>query len=196
LLRSGAFTKNEGFWLTVRKKHMGPKQNGDNSMFKNVKTAFFGLGLLTAALMGASDEAKAYGNDYCREYTRTVYIGNRMQEAYGKACLQPDGSWMIVGEGMGNDIPANVSNVDYVIRDNDRYITPPRVVYYSQPRVNVYRSAPAFVWYHNGHYRDGHYVSYKKHKHWDRHDRWDRRDRHRHGHDDHRGRGRRGHDRD
>jgi hypothetical protein len=178
--------------------HMGPKQNGDNSMFKNIKTAFFGLGLLTAALMGAPEKAKAYGNDYCREYTRTVYIGNRTQEAYGKACLQPDGAWMIVGEGLGNDIPQNVTNVDYVIRDNDRYITPPRVVYYApQPRVHV-RSTPAFVWYHNGHYRDGHYVSYKKHwKHHDRgdrHDRWDRRDRH--DRDDHRGRGRGHRDRD
>ena len=165
-------------------------------MFKHIKTALLGLGLSITALVGAPEEAKAYGNDYCREYTRTVYIGNRSQEAYGKACLQPDGSWMIVGEGLGNDIPANVTNVDYVIRDNNRYITPPRVVYYSSPRVNVYRSSPAFVWYHGGHYRNGHYVSYKKynnHRHdnrWDRHD--DRRDR-----NDHRGRGRgNGHDRD
>ena len=28
-----------------------------------------------------------------REYTTTVRIGGRDQEAYGTACLQPDGSW-------------------------------------------------------------------------------------------------------
>lgn len=163
-------------------------------MFKYIKRAFMGLGLTIAALAGVPEEASAYGNDYCREYTRTVYIGNRAQEAYGRACLQPDGSWMIVGEGLGNDIPQNVTNVDYVIRDNNRYITPPRVVYYSSPRI-VHRSNPAFVWYQGGHYRNGYHVSYNRNKHWDRHDhrRYDRYDRH--GRDDHRGRGR-GHGRD
>lgn len=30
---------------------------------------------------------------YCREYVTTVIIGGKPQEAYGKACRQPDGSW-------------------------------------------------------------------------------------------------------
>jgi surface antigen len=34
--------------------------------------------------------------NYCREFTQMVRIGNRMQESYGTACLQPDGSWHIV----------------------------------------------------------------------------------------------------
>jgi hypothetical protein len=162
-------------------------------MFKHIKKALFGLGLSFAALSGGAEEAKA--GDYCREYTRTVYIGNRTQEAYGNACLQPDGSWMIVGEGLGNDIPGNVNNVDYVIRDNNQYITPPRVVYYDRtPRYNHYRPAPLFVWYNNGHYRGGHHYKYKKH--WDRHDRWDRHDNRWDRHDN-RGRGHgRGHGRD
>jgi hypothetical protein len=33
---------------------------------------------------------------YCREYVRTVTIDGRAVEAYGTACLQPDGSWRIV----------------------------------------------------------------------------------------------------
>ncbi len=33
---------------------------------------------------------------YCREYTTTATVGGRVQEAYGKACRQPDGSWQIV----------------------------------------------------------------------------------------------------
>lgn len=151
--------------------------------------------LATAALTGASIEARA--SDYCREYTRTVYIGARAQEAYGTACLQPDGSWMIVGEGLGNDIPDNVSNVHYVIRDNNRYVTPPRVVYYDRRPVTYRRSTPLFIWYNNSdrYYRNGHYVNYRR---WDRRDRYDRYDRHdRHDRWDHHDRGRgRGHWRD
>ena len=159
-------------------------------MFKYIKRAFMGLGLTFAALAGAPEEASA--NDYCREYTRTVYIGNRAQEAYGQACLQPDGSWMIVGEGLGNDIPQNATNVDYVIRDNNRYITPPRVVYYPSPPRIVHRSSPSYVWYQGGHYRGNDHGSYRWDKHWERDDqrRYDNNRYDRHGRDDHRGNGR------
>ncbi len=33
---------------------------------------------------------------YCREYTQRIRVNGRMQESYGTACLQPDGSWQIV----------------------------------------------------------------------------------------------------
>ena len=33
---------------------------------------------------------------YCREYTQTVRIGGKIEEAYGTACRQPDGSWEII----------------------------------------------------------------------------------------------------
>ena len=33
---------------------------------------------------------------YCREYQRAVSIGRRTSQVYGRACLQPDGSWQIV----------------------------------------------------------------------------------------------------
>lgn len=36
------------------------------------------------------------GNRYCREYQSAVTIGNETQSGYGRACLQPDGSWEIV----------------------------------------------------------------------------------------------------
>ncbi|MDA3806723.1 MAG: RT0821/Lpp0805 family surface protein [Thiomicrorhabdus sp.] len=32
---------------------------------------------------------------YCREYRQTVVVGGQKQEAYGTACRQPDGSWLI-----------------------------------------------------------------------------------------------------
>ena len=33
---------------------------------------------------------------YCREYHQTVIIGGQAQQAYGTACRQADGSWLIV----------------------------------------------------------------------------------------------------
>lgn len=33
------------------------------------------------------------GGRYCREYTTQAAIGGRLQEVYGTACRQPDGSW-------------------------------------------------------------------------------------------------------
>jgi hypothetical protein len=32
-------------------------------------------------------------NNYCREFTRTIFVGGCPQQGYGNACLQPDGSW-------------------------------------------------------------------------------------------------------
>lgn len=150
-------------------------------MTRSFKSLLTGLGIVSAAITFMPSDAKAYGNDYCREYTRTVYIGNRAQDAYGTACLQPDGSWMIVGEGLGNDIPDNVSNVNYVIHDTRREVVPTRVVYVNRRPSYFYNPRPAFVWSHNGHYRNGIYINYsnnhykyKSNKKWDRYD-----DRHR-----------------
>jgi surface antigen len=33
---------------------------------------------------------------YCREYTADADVGGAVQQTYGKACRQPDGSWQIV----------------------------------------------------------------------------------------------------
>ena len=32
---------------------------------------------------------------YCREFTQHVRMNGRLQETYGTACLQPDGSWRV-----------------------------------------------------------------------------------------------------
>lgn len=33
---------------------------------------------------------------YCREFQQTITVGGQRQQAYGKACRQPDNSWKIV----------------------------------------------------------------------------------------------------
>lgn len=36
------------------------------------------------------------GGRYCREYTATARIGGQLQQLYGTACRQPDGTWEVV----------------------------------------------------------------------------------------------------
>lgn len=52
------------------------------------------LGALLA-VFAVPGKAEA-GYSYCREYTETVHIGGRMAQAYGTACMNPDGTWQIV----------------------------------------------------------------------------------------------------
>lgn len=138
-------------------------------MIKTIKRSLMGLVAMAATFSLMPAEAKAYSNDYCREYTRTVYIGGRAEEAYGKACQQQNGDWMIVDEDLGANIPRSDNRVNYVIRD--------QTVYYGQPsRVNVYRTVPrsTVVWY-NGGPRNNRYVKYNNNyrddRNWHKHDR-------------------------
>lgn len=33
---------------------------------------------------------------YCREFSQTVNVGGKVEQAFGSACQQPDGSWRLV----------------------------------------------------------------------------------------------------
>lgn len=59
------------------------------------KTIIF-AGLALAASVFPFSDARA--GEYCREYNRQVMVGGRWVDAYGTACLRPDGSWEIVAE--------------------------------------------------------------------------------------------------
>lgn len=41
-------------------------------------------------------EGTAADGAYCREFQQTVTIDGKTEQAYGRACRQPDGSWKIV----------------------------------------------------------------------------------------------------
>lgn len=56
---------------------------------------FIAAALFSSPLVSISLPAYAYGEQYCREYSRDVTIGGRLQQSYGQACLQPDGSWQM-----------------------------------------------------------------------------------------------------
>jgi surface antigen len=34
--------------------------------------------------------------EYCREYHTEIYVGGKLEDAYGTSCRQPDGTWQIV----------------------------------------------------------------------------------------------------
>ena len=40
---------------------------------------------------------KSAAGRYCREFQQTVTVGGRTEDAYGRACQRPDGTWEIVG---------------------------------------------------------------------------------------------------
>jgi len=46
----------------------------------------------------ATREGQRLDGAYCREFQQVVQIGGRAEEAYGTACRQPDGSWMVVDQ--------------------------------------------------------------------------------------------------
>jgi hypothetical protein len=54
------------------------------------------LNIILAPLSLPKPAYQASNGEYCREFTQTVSVGGRAQEAYGTACRQPDGSWRIV----------------------------------------------------------------------------------------------------
>jgi surface antigen len=41
-------------------------------------------------------EGRTGSGRYCREYQTSVVINDKMQQAYGVACRQPDGSWQVI----------------------------------------------------------------------------------------------------
>ncbi len=44
----------------------------------------------------AQRDGQDQNGNYCREYQTTVTIGGETHQAYGTACRQPDGTWVIV----------------------------------------------------------------------------------------------------
>lgn len=137
--------------------------------------------LASAFLMPFAFAEDAEAREYCREYTKTIRVNGHKESGYGTACMQPDGSWMIV------DSRGNVDPFDELRRQNVTIVADQRPVYYNYgpyyrpityyaPRRH-YRQ-PQGIFFSYGWGRDG----------WNHHDRWDRdhdRDRHHRGRNRH-----------
>jgi len=63
--------------------------SGQSVSWRNPDSGHYGTVTPRPAVQNSSGE-------YCREYTQTVNVGGRTEEAYGHACRQPDGTWKIV----------------------------------------------------------------------------------------------------
>ena len=63
--------------------------SGETSSWRNPDSGNYGTVTPQPAYQTASGQ-------YCREFSQTVTVGGRTEEAYGTACRQPDGTWKIV----------------------------------------------------------------------------------------------------
>lgn len=63
--------------------------SGQAMPWKNPDTGNYG----TVTPMNYSQNS---AGQYCREYSQTINVGGKSENAYGKACRQPDGSWQVI----------------------------------------------------------------------------------------------------
>jgi surface antigen len=62
-------------------------QSGQSAQWRNPDSGHYGT--------VTPQPAYQQGNYQCREYTQTIYVDGRSEQARGTACRQPDGSWQI-----------------------------------------------------------------------------------------------------
>jgi hypothetical protein len=151
------------------------KQNEEKIMVKKLMLA---ATLLTLPMV-MSSPVEAKDKEYCREYTKTIYVGGHQERAYGTACYKPDGSWEIVSLEGDHHARHEVREVIYkdihkkkhrrggktVIISNKKhphsYYHSPR--YYSSHHKIIHHGSPSFSWAYYG--RDHHDCKSKHHRH-------------------------------
>lgn len=163
-----------------------------------MKTSLLLPAMALLASVVTSPAAQASATSYCREFNRDIVIDGRLQNGYGIACLQPDGSWEIQPSTQTLPYPRN-DNVVIYEQPTTRYVTTTRHVDYADPSPFLGGIALGSAWWgwnSYDHHRDR---DYGHHRH-DRHcrhdrdygDRWNRdrddRDRDHRDHGNHRGR--------
>jgi hypothetical protein len=128
--------------------------------------------VFSSALLGllAAPFAASANHEYCREYTKQIIVGNRIEQGYGVSCLQPDGSWKIQSEAIAPPPAASATQVVYVQQppiETVRYVPTTRYVTVREP-------APFFsISFGEDRYRHHHH--HRRHHHWGGHH-------HKHGH--------------
>lgn len=133
--------------------------------------------MAAAAFLSPLSIESAQAGEYCREYTKSIKVGGHRERGYGTACMQPDGSWMIVS-ARGSVDPF----VDLRARGVDIYAQYQPVYFNYGPRFRPVTYVP-IRYYHPWH---GHWRHPGKHKGWNKNhgdwddDRWDRDDDDRH----------------
>ena len=77
--------------LKAKKAHQKARSApiGETVSWNNPNSGNYGT--VTAIREGTSSQGR-----YCREFQQTITVGGDMQDGYGTACRQPDGSWEIL----------------------------------------------------------------------------------------------------
>ncbi len=150
------------------------------------------MSMALAAFVMMTDAAMA--QPYCREYTEQVYIGDRYEQAYGTACMQPDGHWEKVTKPVVPGYRHEVTRIGDAVPPSHTYVIrdrfPPAASTYS-PGITLnlhsgYHRGRHHYGYHPHHPHWKHYWKHKKHywkhkKHRAKHH-WKRHGRHHGGH--------------
>lgn len=72
----------------ARQRSLENQPSGTTTTWRNPDTGHRGT-------ITPKPATKNKSGEYCREYTQTVTIAGKTEEAYGTACRMPDGSWKI-----------------------------------------------------------------------------------------------------
>ncbi len=78
---------DEVYATSARNKALENTATGESTVWRNPDTGH----------SGAFTPTRTYREDgrYCREYQHSVVVGGHTEDAYGRACRQPDGRWII-----------------------------------------------------------------------------------------------------
>ena len=112
---------------------------------------------------------KARADDYCREYTREIRVGGRVQQGWGSACLRPDGQWEIQNEQVNDDYRPDLGwaqSQPAVYRDTAYYHREPvRVVFVEDDHRHDYWMPPGQRKKMHRHQRYEHYGHRSRYRH-------------------------------
>lgn len=79
-----------GYYNTTSQMALEKNKSGHKSTWINPDTGNSGTIIPTKTSLQSDKQT------YCREFTQTITIGRKTEEAYGKACRSPDGTWRII----------------------------------------------------------------------------------------------------
>lgn len=111
-------------------------------MTRKILNTVLTVGTIVAGITIATP-AKANDN-YCRDFNQKIRINGELEQAYGRACLQPNGTWKIVSTNSDDD---NHKTSHYKIKKTYTHASPLRTI----------------IYWNNGPYYHGHGKHYKKH---------------------------------
>lgn len=138
-----------------------------------VKKVMMAATLLSFPMVMTSP-VEAKEREYCREYTKTIYVDGHRERAYGTACYRGEGTWEIVSLHGDHHARHEVKEVIYkdihkkkhkrggktIIISNSKH---PHAYYHRSHYKVTHDSSPFFKWTHYG--RDDYNCKSKHHRH-------------------------------